>query len=139
MTKLMKADADNSSVFHTLSHFAAPEPPMSSVKVADFIRSSASYIRANVAKANKDGNTYLTKAEAKSLAKDLKDNFENHRWGAQDNGSVTASKFVNRFTDYVAVMAKRADANGDGFITKTEAKKLPTDLQDNFKNYSLYR
>ena len=38
----------------------------------------------------------------------------------QDNGSVTASKFVNRFTDYVAVMAKRADANGDGFITLEE-------------------
>lgn len=112
---------------------------MSSVKVADFISASAKYIRANVAKANKNGNTYLTKTEAKSLARDLKDNFENHRWGAQANGSVTASKFVSRFTDYVAVMAKRADTNGDGFISTNEAKKLPTDLQDNFRNYKLFR
>ena len=112
---------------------------MSSVKVADFISSSAKYIRANVAKANKNGNTYLTKTEAKSLAPDLKDNFENHRWGAQDNGSVTASKFVTRFTDYVAVMAKRADTNHDGVISTAESKKLPVDLQDNFKNYKLYR
>ncbi|MFT3713302.1 MAG: hypothetical protein QM817_37075 [Archangium sp.] len=112
---------------------------MSSVKVADFISSSAAYIRANVAKANKDSNTYLTKAESKSLNKDLRDNFEAHRWGAQDNGSVTATKFVNRFTDYVAVMAKRADTNHDGFISTAESKKLPVDLQDNFKNYKLYR
>ena len=110
-----------------------------SVKVADFIRSSASYIRANVRQANADGNTYLTKAESKALARDLKDNFENHRWGAQDNGSVTASKFINRFTDYVAVHAKRADVNGDGFISAKEAKTLPKDLQDNFANYSRFR
>ncbi len=109
------------------------------VKVADFIRSSASYIRANVRGANTDGNTYLTKAEAKGLAKDLKDNFEHHRWGAQANGSVTAEKFVTRFTDYVAVNAKRADANGDGFISAKEARSLPTDLQDNFRNYSKFR
>ncbi|MDX2013312.1 MAG: hypothetical protein SFW67_24160 [Myxococcaceae bacterium] len=112
---------------------------MSNVKVADFIRSSASYVRANVAQANKDGNSFLTKTEAKALARDLKDNFENHRAGAQANGSVTASKFVSRFTDYVAVMAKRADVNGDGFLSRAEARRLPVDLQDNFKNYSLYR
>jgi hypothetical protein len=112
---------------------------MSNVKVADFIRSSASYIRANVKQANADGNTYLTKAESKSLSRDLRDNFEAHRWGAQANGSVTASKFVTRFTDYVAVMAKRADANNDGFLSTSEAKKLPVDLQDNFRNYKLYR
>jgi len=112
---------------------------MSSVKVADFIRSSAGYVRANVAKANKNGNAYLTRAESKGLATDLKDNFEAHRVGAQENGSVTVSKFVTRFTDYVAVMAKRADANHDGFISTAEAKKLPVDLQDNFRNFKLYR
>lgn len=112
---------------------------MSSVKVADFIRSSAAYVRANVANANKDGNAYLTKTESKKLAKDLKDNFEAHRLGSQENGSVTANKFVAKFTDYVAVMAKRADTNRDGFISTNEAKKLPTDLQDNFANYKQYR
>jgi hypothetical protein len=112
---------------------------MSSVRVADFIRSSAAYIRANVKQANTDGNTYLTKAESTGLAKDLKDNFEHHRWGAQANGSVTAQKFVERFTSYVAVNAKKADKNGDGFISATEAKSLPTDLKDNFANYSKFR
>ena len=112
---------------------------MSSVKVADFVRSSAAYVRANVAKANKDGNAYLTKTESKSLAKDLKDNFEAHRLGSQENGSVTANKFVAKFTDYVAVMAKRADANHDGFISASESKNLPVDLKDNFANYKLFR
>lgn len=110
-----------------------------SVKVADFISSSAAYVRANVAKANKNGNAYLTKTESKSLAKDLKDNFEAHRLGSQENGSVTASKFVGKFTDYVAVMTKRADTNRDGFISTAEARKLPTDLQDNFANYKAFR
>jgi hypothetical protein len=109
-----------------------------SVKVADFIRSSASYVRANVRSANADGNAYLTKAESKALAKDLKDNFTNHRFGAQGNASVTAEKFITRFTDYVAVHAKRADKNNDGFISATEAKTLPKDLQDNFRNYSRF-
>jgi len=110
-----------------------------SVKVADFIRSSASYIRANVRSANTDGNAFLTKAESKNLAKDLKDNFDNHRFGAQDNATVTAEKFITRFTDYVAVHAKRVDTNNDGFISAAEAKKLPKDLQDNFRNYSAFR
>ena len=110
-----------------------------SVKVADFVSSSAAYVRANVAKANKNGNAYLTKTEAKSLNKDLKDNFEAHRLGSQENASVTAQKFVTKFTDYVAVMAKRADTNGDGFISTNESKKLPKDLQDNFANYVALR
>ena len=112
---------------------------MSSVKVADFISSSAAYIRANVARANKDQNSFLTKAEAKSLPRDLKDNFEAHRFGSQDNASVTADKFVAKFTDYVAVMAKRADANHDGFISAAESKNLPVDLQDNLRNFKLHR
>lgn len=106
------------------------------VKVASFISSSASYIRANVRTANTDKNTYLTKAESSGLARDLRDNFANHRVGAQDNGSVTAEKFITRFTNYVAVNAKKADKNGDGFISKTEARALPVDLRDNFRNYS---
>lgn len=112
---------------------------MPTVSTADFIRASAGYIRANVNRANTDKNTYLTKDEAKGLPRDLKDNFENHRWGAQANQSVTAGKFVERFTNYVAVNAKRADVNGDGFITTAEAKRLPADLRDNFRNYAALR
>ena len=104
------------------------------LRVSDFIRRSAGYIRANVNRANADGNTYLTKSEAKALPKDLKDNFTNHRFGAQANASVTAQKFIERFTDYVAVNAKKADTDGDGWVTSREVKNLPADLRDNFWN-----
>ncbi len=109
------------------------------VSTADFIRSSAGYIRANVSRANADKNSFLTKAEAQALPRDLKDNFENHRWGAQENQAVTAAKFVERFTNYVAVHAQRADVNGDGFLNSMEAKRLPVDLRDNFRNYAALR
>lgn len=101
---------------------------------SDFIRRSASYVRANVKTANADKNPFLTKAEAKNLAKDLQDNFKNHRVGAQDNGVVTAKKFIARYTDYVAVNVKKADKNGDGWVTSLEVKNLPVDLRDNFWN-----
>jgi len=52
---------------------------------------------------------------------------------------VTASKFVTRFTDSVALKAKAADINRDGSISPAEAKNLPVDLQDNFANFKLYR
>lgn len=101
---------------------------------ADFIRRSAGYVRANVNRANADHNPYLTKSEARALPKDLRDNFTHHRFGAQDNASVTAKKFIERFTDYVAVNVKKADKNGDGWVTSLEVKNLPTDLRDNFWN-----
>ena len=37
------------------------------------------------------------------------------------------------------MMAKRADTNGDGFISTAESRKLPRDLQDNFANYVALR
>lgn len=112
---------------------------MPSVKIADFVSASAKYVRAAANAANADKNAYLTKAEGKALPRDLRDNFENHRVGAQANGSVTKSKFVSRYTDYVAVMAKKADKNGDGFLSATEAKNLPRDLKDNFANFKALR
>jgi hypothetical protein len=104
------------------------------LKNSDFIRRSASYVRAAVRSANSDKNPYLTKAEAKGLPKDLQDNFKNHRVGAQANGVVTAKKFEQRYTDYVAVNVKKADKDGDGWVTSLEVKNLPKDLRDNFWN-----
>lgn len=104
------------------------------LRTADFIRRSASYIRANVNKANVDQNPYLTKAEAKKLPADIRDNFNNHRFGAQDNATVTAKKFIERYSNYVAVNAKKADKNNDGWVTSLEVKNLPVDLRDNFWN-----
>ncbi len=107
--------------------------PLPALRTSDFIARSAAYVRANVKKANADKNAYLTKAEAKKLPKDLQNNFENHR-KAQGNSTVVASKFIQKYTDYVAVNAKRADKNGDGWITSNEVGGLPADLRDNFWN-----
>lgn len=104
-----------------------------------FVSSTRAYVTANVKKANVDGNTYLTKAEGKALAKDLRDNFEAHRVLGNGNSTVVAKKFIQKFTDYVAVQASKADANGDGYLTTTEAKKLPKDVRDNFANYLALR
>ena len=105
---------------------------MPAVKVGQFIQSSAAYVRANVRRANTDGNAYLTKAEAKALPADLRDNFEAHRVGSQANSRVTASKFEQKYTDYVAIKAKAADKNHDGYLSPSEVKNLPVDLRDNY-------
>ena len=79
-----------------------------SLKISSLVARSAGYVKANVAKANTNGNAFLTKAEAKALPKDLQDNYEAHRQGSQDNGVVTAQKFVEKYTDYVAINLSKA-------------------------------
>lgn len=108
---------------------------MANIKVNDFIRSTRAYVQENVKKANTNGNPYLTKAEAKKLPKDLRDNFENHRKLAQDNGSVSVKKFENNYVKYVAVHAQRADKNGDGILNARDITHLPRDLKDNVTNF----
>jgi hypothetical protein len=49
---------------------------MPNIKVNEFIRATRTYVQKSVAKANTNSNPYLTKAEAKKLPKDLRDNFE---------------------------------------------------------------
>ena len=105
------------------------------VRTNDFIASSQDYAKATVSKANKDKNRYLTKAEALSLPRDLRANFEAHRKGAQKNGSALTAKFVERYGNYVAVHARRADANKDGDIDGRELSRLPRDLRDNARNF----
>jgi len=107
--------------------------PLPALRTGEFIARSAAYVRANVKKANANKNAYLTKTEAKKLPKDLRNNFENHR-KAQGNGTVVASKFIEKYTNYVAVNAKKADKDGDGWVTSLEVKNLPADLRDNFWN-----
>lgn len=105
------------------------------VKVTEFIRASRDYVQDNVSRANVDGNPYLTKTEAKRLPRDLKDNFEHHRVGGQANARVAVRKLETNFVKYVAANARKADLNGDGWLTAAESKKLPKDLRDNFWNY----
>lgn len=108
---------------------------MANIRVNEFIRASRSYVQKNVQEANKDGNPYLTKAEARKLPKDLRDNFENHRVGGQANARVSVKKFENNFVKYVAVNAHRADKDGDGILNARDITHLPRDLRDNVGNY----
>jgi len=112
---------------------------MAGSSINAFVKSIRSYVAVNVKKANADGNTYLTKTEGKALPKDLRDNFANHRVLGNGNATVTANKFVQKSGDYVAVQAQKADANGDGYLTTAEAKKLPKDVRDNFANFLAWR
>ncbi len=108
---------------------------MTTLTVQKFISKSGSYIRREVQKANTNKNPYLTKAEAKKLPKDLKDNFENYRMRAQDNRVVTAKKIEKGYVRYVATGAYNADRNDNGLLSYAEAKSLPKDLKDNYANY----
>ena len=112
---------------------------MAGSSINAFVTSIRSYVTVNVRKANVDANPYLTKTEAKALSKDLRDNYETHRLLGNGNSTVVANKFIQKFTDYVAVQARKADANGDGYLTTAEAKNLPKDVRDNFANYVTWR
>ncbi len=111
---------------------------MTTLTVKKFISKSNSYIKKEIAKANKDGNSFLTKAEAKKLPKDLRDNFENFRVRAQENGVVTAKELQKAYTKYVAIAGYTADKNDNGLLSYAEAKSLPTDLKDNYADYRGY-
>jgi hypothetical protein len=103
------------------------------VGIRDLVGASKSYIEAQVKKANLNGNAYLTQEEAKKLPADLRDNYENFRKAG--HARVTVKQFTESFTAYVTKSAKAADKNGDGVLTKTDARSLPKDLRDNFLNY----
>src|SRR3954464_618535 len=130
--------SDNSCIGGSL-HFTSLEIQMAGSSINAFVSSIRGYVTANVKRANVDNNPYLTMAEAKALPKDLKDNYEAHRVLGNGNDRVAANKFIQKFTDYVAVQARMADKNGDGYLSTAEAKKLPKDVRDNFANYVTWR
>lgn len=51
------------------------------------------------------------------------------------NDSLPIRRFNAAFAGYVAAAVKRANADGNPYLTKAEAKNLPPDLQDNFEAY----
>ncbi len=112
---------------------------MAGTSINAFVSSIRGYVTASVKRANADSNPYLTKAEAKALPKDLRDNYETHRVLGNGNDRVSANKFIQKFTAYVAVQAEKADLNGDGLLSTAEAKNLPKDVRDNFANYVTWR
>lgn len=103
------------------------------IKVSDFIKASKTYVEKSLEKANANRNAYLSPSEQKKLPKDLRDNLKNAQRGR--TGSVKTKEFATAFTSYVAVQAKKADANKDGVLSAADAGRLPRDLRDNFKNY----
>ncbi len=108
---------------------------MPTKSIAPFIASSRKYVAAAVAKANANKNTYLTKAEAKKLPKDLQDNFANFRALGKNSGSVVAEEFVKRYGDYVEAVVRKADKNESGVLSSAEISTLPDDVRDNFTNF----
>ncbi|GMU59175.1 MAG: hypothetical protein AMXMBFR34_09380 [Myxococcaceae bacterium] len=100
------------------------------VNIGELVAATKQYVETDVKKANANGNTYLTLEEAKKLPADLRDNFEAFRQAGHPRVSVR--QFTESFTAYVAKRASAADQNRDGTLTKTDAKKLPKDLRDNF-------
>ncbi|MFZ5470209.1 MAG: hypothetical protein ACOZIN_12310 [Myxococcota bacterium] len=48
---------------------------------------------------------------------------------------IRISDFVKASRRYVESRTAKADRNRDGYLTVSEAKKLPKDLQDNFRSY----
>jgi hypothetical protein len=108
-------------------------PPVQpkSVSVAALINESKR-MSGSLFNVNTDHNAWVTKAEAAKLPASLKDNYDNYR-AARGNRGVTQKEVAASFTAYVTAHALRADKNGDGIISATEARYLPTDLKDNFK------
>ena len=104
--------------------------------VGSFISTLSNYAYATSKKANTNNNAYLTKAESRNLPTDLQDNYAAHQ---ASHGTVTMKGFNDAFTGYVALKVKAADTNKDGWLSATESKNLPKDLQDNYANYMTHR
>lgn len=106
-----------------------------SVPVRRLVDASRSYVKSRVAAANKDGNKYLTRAEAKALPEDLRDNYTRFR-ASTSNLQVPVTRFADDFVAKVRSSAERADVNADGAVDRAEARLLPAELQDNFANFA---
>jgi hypothetical protein len=102
-------------------------PTAPKVKVSDFVRASRAYAQSAVKKANLDGNTRLTLAEAGKLPKDLQDNF-----AKLGKTSISTKDLIDGFVKAVTDGAKKADASQDGYLSLSDGKKLPEQVRDNF-------
>ncbi|MBL8954822.1 MAG: hypothetical protein JNK82_28855 [Myxococcaceae bacterium] len=107
---------------------------VTSANIADLLASSARYIEGQVKKANTNGNTVITKTEAKKLAADLQDNFAASLFKTS-TGSVSTKDLQKEFLVMMAAWSNAADKNKDGRITATEANAMPKVLRDNVINY----
>lgn len=109
-------------------------PKISKVKIEDLVAASRKYVEGQVKKTDVNSNKYLSQTEAKKLAADLQDNFEQSGFKL-GTGSVKTADFVREFTVMVEAWAKASDKNGDGYLSITETSALPKNLRDNVINY----
>lgn len=109
-------------------------PKLTKVNINELVTASKKYVADQLKKADLNKNQLLTKTEAKKLAADLKDNFDASQFKLP-SGSVKAADVAKEFVVMVEAWARASDKNGDGYLSKTEAKALPKTLRDNYANY----
>lgn len=108
--------------------------PVTKVKIETFVAASRAYLEKNLDQVNTQGSkTTLLASETKKLPKDLRDNVAKLN---PDGKAVKKSTLVAGYLKEVTAALKKADANKDGYLTLTEAKKLPAHVRDNFLNYA---
>lgn len=103
------------------------------VKINDLVASTSRYTKRAAARADKNKSKRLTRAEAKTLPKDLRDDF-NRQLGKKT--SISTEKFAADQVAYTAAAARRADQNHDGVLSATEQRSLPATLKDNVASYA---
>jgi len=91
--------------------------PMTPALLDRFAQSTGRYADTMVRAADVDGNGKLKRSEAVALG-DLKDTYDLY---VRKGVTVSTEKFLQFYKDYARVSAKRGE--------------LPTDLQDNYKNW----
>lgn len=104
----------------------------SKVKIAQFVASTARYAKKAALAADKNENGKLSKTEAQSLPKDLRDDYARQA----KTKNVTTTSFAADQAAYVAAASRRADKNKDGVLTATEARSLPAAVKNNYQNYA---
>lgn len=109
-------------------------PKLTKVSINELVTASKKYVDDQLKKADVNKNKVLTRTEAKKLAADLQDNFSASQF-ALPNGSVKAADVAKEFVVMMEAWARASDKNGDGYLSKTEAKALPKTLRDNYVNY----
>ncbi len=107
---------------------------VNSANIQELVAASKRYVDSQVKAANTNRNAYLTPTEAKTLSADLRDNFAASQFKTAW-GSVKASDVSREFVVMMEAWANAADKNGDGRLSRTEAKSMPKSLQDNVTNY----
>ena len=109
-------------------------PKLNKVSITELVAASKIYANSQIKKADLNKNQLLTKTEAKKLAADLQDNFDASQFKLP-SGSVKVADVAKEFVVMMEAWARASDKNGDGYLSKTEAKALPKNLRDNYANY----